>query len=120
MNAAAFQKSEALQRLENYSSVVVEHLALLTWFGDSSASSHWQVEINAFVKTLRRYDKGKKRKHNFKTDDIIDALMDQVHTNDDKDAVLIGIEGHGVKAPEDPAWEDLYKAFEEFAQKVLS
>ncbi len=47
-----------------------------------------------------RYDKDKKRKHNFRTSLIIEILEDEIIDNEGRDAILIAIEGHGVQAPE--------------------
>lgn len=88
---ATFRRGEALTRLENYAHVIVEHLALVVWYSDSPAKNHWDIEL--------------------------DALID---TNEDRDYVLIGIESHGVKAPEQPNWEQLIKSFSSFAKQVLA
>ena len=116
---AAFHRGEAFSKLENYSTVIVEHLALITWFSDHGAFKHWQIEISAFIKTLQRYDHAKKRSHNFKQDDIVEILQDQISTNEDKESVLIGIEGHEVKAPLKPDWGKLEQEFVTFAKRVL-
>ncbi len=46
---AAFHRGEAFSKLENYSTVIVEHLALITWFFDHGAvkkeltTSNWMI-----------------------------------------------------------------------------
>ena len=116
---ATFHRGEAISKLENYATVIVEHLALITWFFDNGAVKHWQIEISAFITTLQRYDHAKKRNHNFKQEDIVEILQDQISTNEDKESILIGIEGHGVKAPLKPDWGKLEETFTNFAKRVL-
>jgi hypothetical protein len=96
MNAAAFRKGEAISRLENYAYVIVEHLALVTWFPTPGALSHWNIELAAFSKALLRYDTGKGVKHNF-----------------------IGVESHGVPLPETVDWEALSARISAFADALV-
>jgi|SRR5579871_2496631 len=119
MNSAAFRRAEAIENLENYARVIVIHLALLTWFPSNDAKLHWQAELNAFLRTLRRYDKAKKRPHNFTMDLIREILEDEFIDNESKDTILIGIEGHGVLAPEKPDWKLLSDAVKNFAHSVV-
>ena len=119
MNAAAFGRGEAITKLENYAQVIVEHLALLAWYPDNPAKTHWEVEVRAFRTTLKRYDKGKKRAHNFAVDDIVETLEEQYLDNDGKDGVLIAIEGHGVQAPREPDWSLVDQAVRSFAESVV-
>lgn len=119
MNSAAFRRAEALESLESYARIIVVHLALLSWFPHKGAKNHWQTEINAFIKILRRYDSAKKRAHNFTQYLIIETLEDEIIDNNSKDAILIAVEGHGVKIPDEPDFELLSKAIKNFAEKVL-
>ncbi len=64
MNAAVFRRGEAITRLENYAPVVLEHLALLTWFASNPASKHWAMELRAFKTAWQRYSTGKGNKSN--------------------------------------------------------
>lgn len=120
MNSAAFRRGEAFSRLDSYAPVIVEHLALITWFPEHSARKHWNAEILAFQKTLKRYDNAKKREHNFRVEDIIEALEDCIADGDDKDSILIGIEGHDVTAPDNPNWFLLQVKFKEFAELIVA
>lgn len=120
MNAAAFRRAEAIENLESYARVIVVHLALLNWFPENDAKAHWQAEIDAFMRTLRRYDKGKKRPHNFGIELICETLEDEFMDNEGKDTILIAVEGHGVLAPERPDFALLSKAVKEFAKRVLA
>lgn len=119
MNSAAFRRAEALENLENYARVIVIHLALMEWFPKNDATAHWQAALNAFTKTLRRYDNAKKRAHNFSIDLIKETLEDEIIDNSSRDAVLIAVEGHGVIAPEKPDFQAVSKAIEVFAKRIL-
>ena len=117
---AAFRRGEAVTRLENYACVILEHLALVTWFPDNSAKNHWDVELKAFKKALIRYNSSKGKKPNYTTALIVDTLSDFYETNDDKDYLLVDIESHGVKAPEDPDWKSFDQAVANFAKGVVN
>jgi hypothetical protein len=120
MNSASFRRAEALENLESYARVIVIHLALTEWFPGHDAQKHWQAELNAFVKTLRRYDNAKKRAHNFTIDLIKETLEDEIIDNSSRDAVLIAVEGHGVMAPDRPDFNAVANAIEAFAQRILA
>jgi|GEM_PF-2150045 len=120
MNSAAFRRAEALENLESYARVIVIHLALMEWFPKHDANQHWQSELNAFIKTLRRYDNAKKRPHNFSIDLIKETLEDEIIDNSSRDAVLIAVEGHGVLAPDKPDFQAVSRSIEEFARKILA
>lgn len=120
MLAAAFRRTEAMGRLEDFAPVIVIHLALVTWFKDNANQNHWQKEIHAFLSILRRYDNAKKRAHNFTQEGIFEVLEEQILLNDDKDNLLISIEGHGVTAPPTPDWNALTEAMGRFAAQVVS
>ena len=120
MNSAAFRRAEALENLESYARVIVIHLALLVWFPDNSATKHWQAEIDAFLKTLRRYDNAKKRAHNFSHDVIVETLEDEIIDNNSRDAILIAVEGHGVMAPENPDFKAVSVAISNFADGIIN
>ena len=117
---AAFRRGEAITRLENYACVILEHLALATWFPEHSARNHWDIELKAFNIGLTRYNKGKGRKPNYTTTIIVDTLTDFIETNDEKDYLLVDIESHGVKAPENPDWKALKHAINSFAEDVVA
>ena len=119
MNASAFRRAEAIENLESYSRIIVVHLALVTLFPENPAKDHWDAELNAFKKTLKRYDKAKKRDHNFTRQIIIETLGDECIDYDAKDAILIAVEGHGVKAPDNPDWNIINKAIESFADSIM-
>jgi len=119
MNAAAFRKGEAISRLENYAYVIVEHLALVTWFPTHGALSHWNIELAAFSKALLRYDTGKGVKHNFSKEIIVDVLTSTIETNEEKDYLLIGVESHGVPLPETVDWEALSARISAFADALV-
>lgn len=119
MHAAAFRKSEATLRLENYAPVIVEHLALVTWYPDSRANKHWEIELEAFCAALSRYKKGKKSRQNFDHKDIVDELEAAIELNDDKDHLLLAIQSHGEKPPNNPNWDELKAAISQFADQVL-
>lgn len=115
---AAFRRSEAVQKLENYAPVIMEHLALVTWFPDNLANSHWEQELAAFRKTLHRVSNSKSKRPNLNQDLIVDVLMDSLEEHRDKDLFLVGLEGHGVVAPTDPDWSSLAEAARSFAVSV--
>ncbi len=119
MNAAAFRRGEAITRLENYATVIVEHLALTAWYPGHPAFPHWQAELNAFCTTMRRFNTAKKSKGNYTFEIIVDALMEILMSNEDKDYLLIGVESHGVVLAPEPDWTELNKSIENFANKVL-
>jgi hypothetical protein len=120
MNAAAFRRAEAIENLESYARVIVVHLALVNWYPNNEAKKHWEIELKAFMRTLKRYDKGKKRPHNFKVELICETLEDEFIDNNGKDAILIAVEGHGILAPETPDFELLSKAVKDFAKEVVA
>ena len=74
MNARS--RSEAIEGLENLSFIIAIHLVLTSSFPAHDAVDHWNSEIDGFIKTLRRFDKGKKRKHNFNKELICDVLLE--------------------------------------------
>jgi len=117
---AAFRRSEALARLENLAYVIVEHLALITWYSNNSVCTHWQAELKAFSNAMKRYDAGKGAKHNFTKELIVETLKETIDTQDDKDFMLIEIESHGVGPIEDPDWLSLQETFEKFADQIIS
>jgi hypothetical protein len=119
LNSAAFRRAEALECLESYARIIVVHLALLAWFPNNKAQQHWQAEINAFIKTLRRYDNAKKRAHNFTTQLITEALEDEISDNSARDAILITVEGHGMSIPDYPDFAAVSSAINQFAGKIL-
>lgn len=119
MNYAAFRRAEALESLESYARIIVVHLALLSWYPKNDAKQHWQAEINAFIKTLRRYDNAKKRAHNFNVELITEVLEDEIADNSARDAILIAVEGHGVMAPDEPDFVSVSSAINQFARKIL-
>ncbi len=119
MNAAVFRRGEAITRLENYAHVIVEHLALVTWYPRNSATKRWKNEINAFLKSLERYNTAKGKKNNFTTHLTVDALRDTIATNEEKDYLLIGVESHGVKLPKEPDCKILDNSIKDFAKHLL-
>lgn len=117
---AAFYRRDAVLKLEAYATVIVEHLALITWFPQHSAASHWNTELRAFTTTLRRLNRGKKSSTNLNKDFIEAALRDEIEGNDTQDLLLVAIEGHGVKAPSQPDWNALEQVIEKFAQEIMA
>lgn len=115
---AAFRRSEALTRLENLSHVIVEHLALVTWFPEHVSASHWKKELKAFQTAMQRYNTGKGQRHNFTYSLALDTLMDTMFTHDDKDYLLIEIEAHGVTPPAEPDWAAVEAACQQFAELI--
>ncbi len=120
MNAAAFRRGEAITRLENYAHVLVEHLALVTWYPAHTAHQHWQAELAAFRKALQRYNTGKGSKSNFTLEIVIETLMDVLATHEEQDYLLIGVEAHGVALPSEPDWQASHSKIQEFARQVVS
>ena len=82
---AAFRKSEAFARLENYAEVIVLHLTLIICYPDSQEVSHWHAELKAFQGILQRYNNSKTKRDNFKVDDIMETLKAVIQNNDGRD-----------------------------------
>ena len=99
---------------------LLELLALITWFPKNPASKHWQAEIDAFYKSLDRYNSGKGNKNNFTQHIIVDTLMDAIRTREEQEYLLIGVESHGVSLPESPDWSELKKGIDVFAKRIMS
>lgn len=120
MNAAAFYRGEAITRLEARAPTIVEHLALVTWFPNHAATSHWKAELKAFQTALQRYHKGKGSKHNYTHELIVDALEANIDTHEGEDFLVIEVEAHGVGPITKPDWLGLKNAISEFANSVLA
>lgn len=118
---AAFRRYEALERLESYVPVIVEHLALVNWFPEHQCCKHWQTELSAWKTALRRFHKSKmKKKGNYTEELILDALETAIDSDDKKDLLLIQIESHGVTLPNNIDWNTLRKVFKEFSDELIS
>lgn len=115
---AAFSRGEALIRLENLSTVIVTHLALLAWAPNDQCVGHWQGEIDAFKRAIARYDKSKMRKkHNFDHRMVLELLLDEIDTDERRDDILLLVQSHGVNLDE-PNWEALEKSLDDFASAI--
>jgi hypothetical protein len=117
---AAYRRSDAILRLENYAAVIIEHLALVSWFPRHGAAKHWQYELNAFLTGLRRYNIGKGKGSNFTEALIVKTLSEFMLYDTDQESILVGIESHGLKVPEGPEWKLLDKAIVAFAKQVMA
>lgn len=120
MLAQAFKRGDAFNRLESYAPVIVEHLALVSWYPDTQAVNHWNVEIDAYMKILRRYNNGKKKSDNFDVEDIVRELKSHIEYNEEKDYLLIAMKGHGQPDLDNPDWDALEKATQAFAERVCA
>lgn len=120
MQAMSFRRGDAYNRLENYAGVIVEHLALVTWFPSHSACNHWKVELEAYRKVLKRYNNGKKKSDNFTVEDIERELYSNIEYNEEKDYLLIALKAHGQPDIDTPDWESLKAAIKAFAQSVFA
>jgi hypothetical protein len=116
---AAFRRSDAILRLESYAAVIIEHLALVTWYPEHRASKHWQTELNAFLTGLRRYNTGKGNGANFTEEMICQTFADAMLFQADKESILIGVESHGLTLPDAPNWTDLEKAISSFSKQIM-
>lgn len=116
MNARS--RSEAMEALENLSFIIVVHLTLVAHFSSHQALKHWQGELDGFVSALRRYDKGKKRKHNFNKEIICDTLMELLEDRKIQDDIEDFIAAKGL--PIDDLNFDTVKPFVgPFADSIL-
>ncbi len=116
MNARS--RSEAIEALENLSFIIVVHLALVTFFSSHQAVRHWQSELDGFVSALRRYDKGKKRKHNFNKDLICDALLELLEDRKIQDDIEDFIASKGLPV-DDLDFEAVKPLVVPFAESIL-
>ena len=91
---AAFRRGEAFTRLENYSSVIVLYLTLISIFPDSPDQNHWRKELDAFKGVLRRYNSAKSKSGtNFTKEDIVRALSEEIDDAEKKDYLANDIIG---------------------------
>ena len=116
---AAFRRGDAITRLENYAPVLVERLALITWFPKNRAISHWKQELKAWEKMFQKYNTSNMKKGNYTKRLIKDALEFIIATDQDKDHVIIAVESHGVSVPDKADWPALKRAFIKFAESLL-
>ena len=68
---------------------------------------------------MRRYNNGKGKTPNFTQELIIDTLKEYLLFNADQESLLVGVESHGLTAPEPPDWQLLDQAIAHFAQQVM-
>ena len=81
---AAFHRSDAVETLEDLSLIILIHLALIETFPKDRACAHWQGEINAFAKTLKRYDNGKKGRHNYVDENYVTQILCEMLDDSDE------------------------------------
>lgn len=93
---AAFYRSDAIDTLEDISFVLLVHLTLLAHFPKDLSVKHWKAEVNAFVKTLQRYNKGKKGRLNYVDPSFITKILQQkLDDEDEKERIETHIHSKG-------------------------
>jgi hypothetical protein len=119
---AAFRKSEAFARLENYAEVIVLHLTLIVCYPKAQEVKYWEIELEAFKGVLQRYNKSKTKKDNFNSDDIIDALTSIIDSNEGRDYIANDImgarKGYAIDS-HDIDWNQVEQAIKTFSKNVL-
>lgn len=71
MNAAAFYRGEAITRLEARAPTIVEHLALVTWFPNHAATSHWKAELKLFKQHFSAITKERAQSTIIRTNELL-------------------------------------------------
>jgi len=112
---AAFRRSDALEALESYALPIVMHLSLLQFFPEHSAVNHWQAEVQAFEKALLRYSNSKKKSPNLDSYLVQKFLEDELFSPSDEEKIENFIHAKGLPLNEDPNWDLVRKAIQEFA-----
>jgi hypothetical protein len=114
----AFRRGHAITGLEELSLVICMHIVLAVSFPNHEACPHWSGELDGFVKTLQRWNRGKKNAKNYTAEIITDALNGILLDGDEQEL----IEGHVEAKGLNPEHLDFKKASEfaiVFAKNVI-
>lgn len=115
----AFHRGHAITGLEEIAMVICMHLVLVASFPDNDAAKHWEGEVSGFLKTLRRWDKGKKGARNY-TPDIVQFALDGILKDDaERELIEAHIEAKGLD-PEGINWAGAVQAAVEFSKSVCA
>lgn len=91
MNASR-KRNSALDKLEEFRFIILEHILKLSLLPEHDSCRHWQQEINSYAKRLRKYNKGKSGKPNFTNELLWEYLWE-----DQSDELPLGfLESYGV------------------------
>jgi hypothetical protein len=115
----AFHRGHAITGLEEIAMVVCMHLVLKVSFPESDALNHWDGEISGFMKTLRRWDKGKKGARNYTPDIVFFALGSILNDENERELIEGHIEAKGLD-PERINWNEATKAAVDFSKSVCA
>ena len=113
----AFHRGHAITGLEEIAMVICMHLVLLASFPDNEASKHWDGEIQGFLKTLRRWDKGKKGARNYTPDIVMFALGSILNDEEERELIEAHVEAKGLD-PELIRWDAAIEAAASFSNRV--
>lgn len=124
ITAMAHSRKDAMSKLEALHLQISEHLMKVVAIPTSTCAPHWKVELKAWQKTLRLYNKAKSRSgENFSHKDLTKWLWEcPLGTKVDRDLLLkiLREEGYGVPATLSKTnTVQLKKLVEEFVQGVL-
>lgn len=113
----AFPRGHAITGLEEIAMVICMHLVLVESFPSNDAAQHWSGELRGFVKTLRRWDKGKKGARNYTPDIVTFALESILNDSDERELIEAHVESKSLE-PNDIKWEAALTAAKKFANEV--
>ena len=115
----AFNRGHAITGLEEVSMVICMHLVLVASFPENDALKHWEGELSGFLKTLRRWDKGKKGARNYTSDIVMFALQSILTDEDERELIEAHIESKGLD-PEQIKWQAAIDLASDFSRSVFS
>ena len=115
----AFHRGHAITGLEEIAMVICMHLVLVVSFPENDAVKHWQGEVGGFLKTLRRWDKGKKGARNYTPDIVLFALGGILNDETERELIEAHVEAKGLD-PERINWTGSTQAAVEFSKSVCA
>ena len=118
---AAFYRSDAIDTLEEISFVLLVHLSLLVVFPKDRAGNHWKAEVDAFVKTLQRYNKGKKGRLNYvDARFVIKILHEKLDDEDERQRIETHIRSKGYDIEDRSIdWKKVKASVSKEAQRIF-
>lgn len=114
----AMRRSDAVQTLEAMAWIIAVHAVLVASYPENQDANHWRGELNGFVKTLRRYHKGKGGRKNYTMDMLTDELFAALAENDENEAIAMHIEEKGLD-PDLINWQCAKDVLVQFGLNVL-
>lgn len=114
----AFQRGQAVTHLENLSLIIAIHCVMVASYPENEAINHWNGELDGFIKTLKRYNRGKKGRSNFNLALAEEIISEHVTDPDDQEAIEAYIHEKGLDS-EKIDWEKSKTTISGFVFKIF-